>query len=330
MKASEPKVINWGIIGLGKIANKFASDLLSTDGAKLYAVASRNQDKANSFAKQYNATLAYDSYQAIANNPDIDAVYIATPHSFHKEHSIMCLNQGKAVLCEKPFAMNTREIEEMIAVAKANKVLLMEALWTYFLPHYQYVLKELQSKRFGNITKLEADFGFNPSINMTSRVFNKKLGGGSLLDIGIYPIFVALSTLGRPIDVEAKATFFDNGVDSSCNMIFNYNNGVKAFLKSSLLEKTPTEAIFYCERGIIKINTRFHEPATVTLIYGGKEETLDFGYSSVGYNFEVQHFNQLIRDRKIESPIMTFNFSRDLMAILDDVRHLIGLEYLTD
>ncbi len=327
MKPAEHKTIKWGIIGLGKIANKFASDLLKTKGAKLYAVASRDLEKANSFATQYNATLAYDSYKDLAKNPNIDAVYIATPHSFHKEHAILCMSHGKAVLCEKPFAMNSQEVEEMIAVAKEKNVLLMEALWTYFLPHYQYVLNELQSKRFGNITKLEADFGFKPNIDMTSRVFKKSLGGGSLLDIGIYPIFAALSTLGQPIDIDAKATFFDNGVDSSCNMIFNYNNGVKAFLRSTLLEQTTTEAIFHCERGIIKINSRFHEASTVTLIYDGKEETLDFNYKSIGYNFEVLHFNQLIRESKTESPIMTHEFSTTLMTLLDNVRHVIGLNY---
>ncbi len=327
MTPSEHRVINWGIIGLGSIANKFASDLIKIPGAKLHAVASRNQDKANSFAKQYSATIAYGSYADLAKDPQIDAVYIATPHSFHKEHTLLCLKNKKAVLCEKPFAMNLQEIEEMIAFAKANNVLLMEALWTYFLPHFQYVLKELHSKRFGNIVKMEADFGFKPEIDMTSRVFKKTLGGGSLLDIGIYPIFAALSTLGMPVDVEAKATFFSNAVDSSCDIIFNYSNGVKAFLKSTLLEKTPTEAIFYCDRGIIKINSRFHQPSTITLFYDGKEEIIDFGYSTIGYNFEVLHFNQLLRENKTESPIMTFDFSRKIMMVLDDVRYLIGLEY---
>lgn len=324
-----PTPIKWGIIGLGKIANKFASDLLKTKGSKLYAVASRNQDKADSFALQFNARFAYDSYEALAKNPNIDAVYIATPHSFHKEHTLLCLKNKKAVLCEKPFAMNRQEVEEMMAMATENNLLLMEALWTYFLPHYQYVLEELQSKRFGNITKLEADFGFNPIIDITSRVFQKSLGGGSLLDIGIYPVFAALSTLGKPVDIEAKATFFENGVDSSCDIIFNYRDGVKAFLKSTLLEKTPTEAIFYCEKGIIKINSRFHQPTSVTLVYDGKEETLEFGYKSIGYNFEILHFNELLRQGKTESPIMTYDFSLNLIKLLDEVRQRIGLEYPT-
>ena len=327
MKVSQTKTIRWGIIGLGKIAHKFGQDIQNVDGARLYAVASRDQEKSEAFAKQYNSVKAYRSYEDLALDTMVDAVYIATPHSFHKEHSILCLKNKKAVLCEKPFAMNGREVEEMITVAKANDVLLMEALWTYFLPHYQFVLKELKSKRFGNITTLEADFGFKPDIDMTSRVFKKTLGGGSLLDIGIYPIFVALSTLGKPVGIDAKATFFENSVDSSCEMVFHYKDGVKAFLKSSLLEKTPTEATFHCEKGTIKINSRFQEPSTVTLIHGGTEELINFDNKTIGYNFEVIHFNELIRQGKTESPIMTFNFSKSLMQLLDGVRSNIGLKY---
>lgn len=321
------KTIKWGIIGLGKIANKFAQDLQKVEHCQLHAVASRHQEKANSFAKQYNALKAYDDYESLAADPEIDAVYIATPHSLHKTYAILCLNYKKAVLCEKPLAMNILEVEEMIAVARENNVLLMEALWTYFLPHYRFVLYELNSGKYGAITKLEADFGFQPQIDMASRVFKKSLGGGSLLDIGIYPIFAALSTLGRPIDIDAKAVFFDNGVDASCDLIFNYNNGVSAFLRSTLLEKTPTEAIFYCEKGTLKINSRFHGPSTVTMTYNTIETTQNFGYDTNGYNFEIEHFNELLRQNKTESPIMTYNFSRQLMLLLDDIRQLIGLRY---
>ena len=321
------KTIRWGIIGLGKIANKFAKDIQNIENCQLYAVASRHQEKANSFAKQYNATKAYGDYESLAADPNIDAVYIATPHSSHKEYALLCLNHKKAVLCEKPLAMNSQDVEEMIFVAKTNNVLLMEALWTYFLPHYQFVLSELKSGKYGAITKLEADFGFRAKFDQTSRVFKKSLGGGSLLDIGIYPIFAALSTLGKPIDLEAKAVFFDNGADASCDIIFNYYNGVKAFLRSTLLEQTPTEAVFYCENGVIKINSRFHGPSTVTVTHNAKETTHDFGYTTIGYNFETEHFNDLLRHGKIESPLMTHDFSRNLMLILDDVRHVIGLKY---
>ncbi len=322
-----PEKIKWGIIGLGKIANSFASDLATISDAELYAVASRSQEKADEFAKKHNATKAYNSYEALAKDPNIDAVYVATPHSLHKENALMCLENGIAVLGEKPFALDAAEVNEMIAKAKEKNVLLMEALWTYFLPHYQYVLKELKNKTYGNILKLEADFGFTRPYDTGTRLFAKNLGGGSLLDIGIYPIFAALSTLGIPQNIEADATFFENGADSSCHMVFDYGNGVKAELKSTLIEDTPTQAIFYCEKGIIKINTQFHAPSTVSVIKDGKEEVKDFGYTTIGYNFETIHFNELLRKGKTESDIMTFDFSKNLIKTLDDVRKIIGLDY---
>lgn len=322
-----PKKIKWGIIGLGSIANKFATDLLTINDAELYAVASRNQEKANEFAKKYGAIKAYNSYEALANDTNIDAVYIATPHALHKENALMCLENGIAVLGEKPFAMNAAEVDEMIVKAKEKNVLLVEALWTCFLPHYQFVLKALKSKTYGDILKIESDFGFQRPYNTETRLFNKSMGGGSLLDIGIYPIFATLSTLGLPNTIEASATFFENGTDSSCTMTFDYKNNVKAHLKSSLLEVLPTQAIFYCEKAIIKINTMFHMPTTVSIIMDGKEDILDFGYNTIGYNYEAIHFNQLLREGKTESDIMTFEFSKNLIKMLDTVRNIIKLDY---
>ncbi|HMQ43274.1 MAG TPA: Gfo/Idh/MocA family oxidoreductase [Mariniflexile sp.] len=321
------KKIKWGIIGLGAIAHKFATDLLTVNDAELYAVASRNQEKAHAFAEKFVAKKAYGSYEALANDPNLDAVYIATPHALHKENAIMCLKNGIAVLCEKPFAMNAEEVEAMIACAKQHNTLLMEALWTNFLPHYQFVLKQLNNKTYGNILKMESDFGFQRDYDTSARLFNKAMGGGSLLDIGIYPIFAALSTLGLPKNIDAAATFFENGTDATCNMTFTYENNVKAYLKSSLVEVLPTQAIFYCEKAIIKINTMFHMPTTVSIIVDGKEDIKDFGYQTIGYHYEAIHFNQLFRDGKTESDIMTFEFSRNLIKTLDAVRALIKLDY---
>jgi len=322
------KTINWGIIGLGNIAHKFATDLLTIEDAKIYAVASRNQEKANEFASKYNATKAYSSYEALAKDPHIDAVYIATPHTLHKENTILCLDHGIAVLCEKPFAMDSDELNEMIAKAKDKNVLLMEALWTYFLPHYRYVLKALEDRIYGDVLKLEADFGFYRSFDNSSRLFNKSLGGGSLLDIGIYPIFASLSALGIPKHIKANATYFENGADSSCDMVFEYEKNVKAILKSTLIEDTPTEAIFYCKKGIIKINHQFHNPSTISLIPNeGEAETIDFNNKTIGYNYEAIHFNELLRQGKTESNVMSFEFSQSLIKTLDDVRNLINLHY---
>lgn len=326
MKSLKNRNIRWGIIGLGNIANKFATDLLTVEGAELYAVASRTQQKSDDFAEKYQAIKAYSSYEALVNDENIDAVYIATPHSLHKENTLLCLEQGKAVLCEKPFAMNADEVNSMIAAATKHNTLLMEGLWTYFLPHYNFVLAELSRKIYGNLLRIEADFGFVRVFNEESRLFNKSLGGGSLLDIGIYPIFAALSTLGVPDTITAKASFFENGADSSCTMVFNYHNAV-ATLTSTLLESTPSEAIFYCEQGIIKINSGFHSPSTVTLINDNNEESVFFDCKTHGYNYQISHFNELLRQGKKESHIMTFNFSRQLIKTLDKVRAIIDLKY---
>ena len=222
--------------------------------------------------------------------------------------------------------MNLKEVTEMIAVAKENKTLLMEALWTLFLPHYQYVINFIKNEVFGKVLLLEADFGFQSTHSLDSRVLRKELGGGSLLDIGIYPVFVALSSLGVPKTIEADATFFENGADSACSIVFEYNNA-KAILKSTFLEETPSEAIFTCEHGVVKLNTRFHQPTSVTLFQNGSEEHIDFSANTFGYNFEIEHFNQLLRDHKTESELMSFSFSKDLIATLDKIRKQINLNY---
>ena len=320
------KNIRWGIIGLGKIANKFATDLASIEHVELVAVASRNIQNANNFAEKYNAKKAYSSYEELAKDTNVDAVYIATPHSFHKEHAILCLQNKKAVLCEKPFAMNLSEVAEMIQVAKENNALLMEALWSFFLPHFTYVLDLVKSEKFGKLKSLEADFGFHTPYNTDSRLFKKELGGGSLLDIGIYPIFAALATLGEPDAIDASATFFENGADASCDMVFQYKNA-KATLKSTLLEEIPSIAILKFDKAIVKLNSQFHQSSSITVIQNNKEEIINFDFKTIGYNFETEHFNNLIRAGEKESNIMTFEFSKNLINTLDKVREIIGLKY---
>jgi predicted dehydrogenase len=322
------KKIRWGIIGLGNIANKFATDLATVENTELIAVASRNMQNANEFAEKHHAKKAYSSYLELAKDPNVDAVYIATPHSFHKEHTILCLQHKKAVLCEKPFAMNLQEVTEMIQVAKENNTLLMEALWTFFLPHFTYLLELVKSEKFGKIQSLEADFGFHRPYNTDSRLFKKEVGGGSLLDIGVYPIFAAIATLGKPDTIVAKATFFENGADSSCDMVFQYKQA-KATLKSTLLEETLSIAVFKFDKAIVKLNRHFHQSSSITILQEGREETIHFDFKTIGYNFEIAHFNQLVRAHKKESNLMTFDFSRSLIKTLDNVREIIGLNYTT-
>ncbi len=320
------KIIKWGILGLGNIAQKFAEDLSLIEDAELVAVASRSKLKANNFSTKFNVKQAYDSYVDLAKDPNVEAIYIATPHTFHKEHAILCMKHKKAVLCEKPFAMNSNEVDEMITVAQENNVLLMEALWTFFLPHYKYLLDAINSQSLGELEKLEADFGFKAAYDLEGRFLKKEIGGGSLLDIGIYPIFAALSTLGKPKNIEANASFYKTGADSECNMFFNYDEAT-AILKSTLLKETKSEAIYTFTDGVVKLNTRFHEPTTITIIQNDIETTKDIPYIGFGYYYEILHFNQLLRDDKKESDIMTFEFSKVLIETIDKVRNLIGLEY---
>jgi len=318
--------IRWGIIGPGRIAHKFAQDLAKTPNCKLIAVASRNLQRAEAFAIEYQAEYSFNSYDKLAQCGEVDAIYIATPHSFHKEHAILCLQHKKAVLCEKPFAMNGEEVEEMIAASIVNNVLLMEALWTAFVPSFQRTLKLIQEQTYGRLLSLKADFGFFTPFDETNRVFNKDTGGGSLLDIGIYPIFSALASLGIPEKIEAEATFFENGTDSSCEMVFHYGEA-KAFLQSTLLEPMPVEAVLTFEKATVKIYPRFHEPANLRIQQGGKVEEIEFERSTHGYSYEIEHFNQLLREGKNESDVMTFEISKNLIKTLDDVRNLINLEY---
>ncbi|MEL4308922.1 Gfo/Idh/MocA family protein [Joostella sp. CR20] len=325
---SRNKKVKWGILAPGHIAHKFAKDLLTVKEAELYAVASRTLEKATAFKEQYNAKVAYGNYLDLITDPQVDAIYIATPHTFHKTYTIDCLQHKKAVLCEKPLALNSADVDLMIQTAKQENVLLMEALWTYFLPHYQFVLEFIQEGTFGKVTALEVDFGFQPTYNPNSRLFDKQLGGGSLLDIGIYPIFCALSILGKPEKINAKATFFETGADSSCSMEFTYPDGVTAKLYSTLLETTPTEATIHCEKGTIQLHTKFHKPTPVTLTdLNGKQTVKDFGVTTEGYSFEIAHFNNLVQMGKTESDIMTHQFSHSLMETIDKVKEEIGLSY---
>ena len=314
-------------MGPGKIARKFARDLREVPHAELYAVASRNYGRAEAFGKEYNATKAFGSYEALAGDSDVDAVYIATPHALHKEYSLLCLSRGKAVLCEKPLAMDTTQVKEMTAASKAHHVLLMEAMWTAFLPHFQAAMQQISAGVLGEIISIEADFGFRSPYNPTARLFNKQLGGGSLLDIGIYPLFLSLSILGRPVDMEARATFFENGADSSCHITLLYNNGAKARLFSTLLKETPTVAVIRGSEGTMKIHPRFHESSSFSIEKEGQTKQFNFTKRGEGFVHEIVHFCNLLREGGTESPVMSFDTILQLTGLLDEVREKIGLHY---
>lgn len=322
-----PKLFNWGILGAGKIANKFAEDLSRVPGAVLYAVASRSIGKAEEFAKNHQITKFYGSYLELAEDKQVDIIYVATPHVFHFEHSMLCMKYYKAVLCEKPMALNYHQVETMISYAKQRNVFLMEALWTQFLPHFKYIIDLEASKKYGEILELEADFGFNAPFDAGKRIYNKELGGGSLMDVGIYPVFLALSLLGKPDKIIAQAEIGKTGVDENCFIDFEYTSGAKAQLYSAINKTTPTTAKLKFEKAEVVIHSRFHEPSSVSIESDGIIETMEFPVETHGYNFEAIHVQDMLKSNKNESNAMTFQKSLDLIEMLDTIRHKINLVY---
>jgi len=319
--------INWGIIGPGRIAKKFTTSLREVEDAKLYAVASRDLQRAEEFARENGATKAYGSYVEMLRDEEIDVVYVATPHAFHYEHTLLCLQHKKAVLCEKPFAMNRQQVEDMIAAARENKVFLMEAMWTPFLPHVKYLCEILDSGKYGKVKHLSADFGFYSLFDKNGRLFKKSLGGGSLLDIGIYPVFLALHTLGLPEKIEAKALLGKTEVDEVCDVVFSYASGAKAELHSNITEDTPTTAEFELEKAKIKIEAKWHNPSTVVISTAEGTTSKTFDVASFGYEYEARHVQEMLRKGKTESDVMSFDKSRELISLLDTIRKEIKLEY---
>ncbi|WP_157821979.1 Gfo/Idh/MocA family protein [Tenacibaculum sp. Bg11-29] len=321
------KKINWGIIGLGNIANKFAEDLMLSSDSILYGVASREINKAKKFSSKFNSIKYYDSYEELAKVSEIDIIYVATPHVFHFENVMMCLRNNKAVLCEKPMGLNSQEVNIMIEEAKSRKLFLMEALWTRFIPGTEKLIEILKKKLIGDILLIRADFGYKGDLNLNSRVYDKKLGGGSLLDVGIYPIYLSLLSLGLPTDIKVIASMTETNVDSNCSMLFNYKSGAKANLESSIERETPTEAYIYGSEGVLKIHSRFHHTEKITISRNGKNEILDINYRGNGYIYEIEEVTKCLINEEVESSKLPFTTSLDLIYLIDKVKEEIGLKY---
>ncbi|MBA4055967.1 MAG: oxidoreductase [Marivirga sp.] len=325
--------IRWGILGCGKIANKFASDLHLVKDASLMAVASRDGNKASEFAKQHSAQLAFASYEALVTCEEVDVIYVATPHGFHHEHTLLCLKHKKAVLCEKALALNSRQVKEMIDTARSQQVFLMEAFWTKFIPQYQKVIEIIQSGEIGDLKLVQADFGFRAIEPTPQRFYDPQLGGGSLLDIGIYPVFLAVSLFGRPEEVNAVMNPFPSGVDEQISMSMKFNRGELAILSSTFAADTPVEATIVGTKGYIRMNNRFHSPVSTLQIIKDKMAPLTIEVlreDGSGYQFEARHVSQCLRDGLIESPVMSHADSILLMETLDRIREKCGIKYAVD
>lgn len=328
------QTIRWGILGCGKIARKFAADLKFVKNAALIAVGAREQSTADAFAKDFPVKYKHNSYQSLVENPEVDAIYIATPHAFHHEHTLLCLDHNKAVLCEKAFAMNHRQAKEMIDFAQKKKVFLMEAFWTKFLPHYQLMKKMVAEGKIGKIQNVIANFGFIPSPPVAPRLYDPKLGGGSLLDIGVYPAFLALDFLGRPDEVDAVMVPSEQGTDSQCAIQFNYRNGTLAQLFSTFTSNLSTGADISGDQGRIRLTHRFHGPTTNLEYYPTTVDTaqkVEFEKTlGTGYEYEAQHVTDCLLQGLKESPVMKHADTLLLMETLDRIRAKAGIHYPAD
>src|SRR6187455_592052 len=326
--------IRWGILGCGRIARKFAADLRLVTDAELTAIASRNKETLEQFAKDFPCRHLHNSYEALAANDEVDVIYIATPHSHHYEHTMLCLNHDKAVLCEKAFAINSRQASEMIKTAKERKVFLMEALWTKFLPHYKKLQELLQQKTLGEIKSVLVNFGFKTSDKSPQRLFDPSLGGGTLLDIGIYNVFITISVLGKPDSIEATMIPSPTGVDEQIAVLFKYNNGAMAQLFSSFTTNLPIQAEINGTEGCITLTTRFYDPSAIIQLSKKipyeREVVPVEKVAGFGYHYEARHVNECLKKGLIESPVMTHADTLTLMEVLDTIRMKAGLKYPVD
>ncbi len=322
---------NWGILGLGNIAHKFASALSATGKGKLLAVGSRNVDKAESFAGKYKVERWYGSYDQLINDENIDIVYIATPHNHHYEFSKKCLEAGKNVLCEKPITINHFQFNELRELARSKNLFYMDALWTRFLPHVKRIIEYIDNDRLGDVKFVRADFGIKPSYDVNSRLFNLKLGGGSLLDIGIYPVFLSLLILGYPEEINVSAVIGETGVDESCSMSFRYPNGAIANLSSTFLVNTDTSAEIAGTRGRIQLNRMFFMPTSINIYLDGESKSQhEFAVKNNGYELEAEEVMNCLDKGLIESTDLPLDFTSDLMRLLDEIRQKAGIVYMED
>jgi predicted dehydrogenase len=324
-------VVRWGILSTGKIARAFANALKDTPGAVLAAVASRDLATAQAFGSEFGAGAAYGSYQQLADAPDVDLIYIGTPHPMHFENALMALHAGKGVLCEKPFTMNLREAEQVVALARSKKLFLMEAMWTRFLPALAEVRRIIASGEIGAVHQVVADFGFTASFGPEHRVFNPDLGGGALLDLGIYPLSVAAALLGPVESVRAQAEMGATGVDVQTGFTLRHQGGGISVCACSLQARTPCELTVSGERGNVRMNTMFHRAQSITVtLDDGSVRTIDTPYLGNGYVHEAIEAQRCFAAGLFESPGMTHDETLALMGVMDEVRRQIGLAYTAD
>jgi len=322
--------VRWGILGTGKIAKAFATALKDTPDAQLAAVGSRSLDGAAFFAREFGGT-PYGSYEALVRADDVDLVYVGTPHPMHYENVRLALEAGKGVLCEKAFTVNRQQAEELVSLARAKNLFLMEAMWTRFLPALAEVRRIVDSGEIGTVRQVNADLGFKAEVGPGHRLFNLVLGGGALLDIGIYPLSIAMALLGPVESVQAQADIGPTGVDEQTGILLRHRGGGMSVCSCSLRARLPSELTIAGERGHVRMNAMFYRTQTVTVVRAdGISRTVPTPFTGNGYVHEVIEAQRCWRAGLVESPGMTHADTLALMGVMDEIRRQIGLAYDAD
>ncbi len=322
------KKFKWGILGPGRIAHAFAEGLQVIDDASLFAVASSKIERAKEFADQYGGAKTYNSYEALVNDPEVDGVYIATPHRFHFENIMLCLNAGKPVLCEKPLTVNAAEAKKLIETAHEKKVFLMEALWTRFLPIYEVVRGWLDEKSIGDISLMVGNFGFNAPKEKDDRWQNPELAGGTLLDMGIYPISVSQWAMrSQPKSFMSMAHIGNTGVDELTTVLLKYENDVIAQFHSSFMSNHINDFVIYGSKGHIRIHPNFWGASKATLTVNDQELAVSRPLRASGFEYQTEEAMRCVRAGLLESPGISHADTLANMELMDAIRAEIGLKY---
>lgn len=320
--------IKFGVLGAGRIANKVSQAIESVEEAELYAVASRSLEKAERFKNEHHAKIAYGSYRELVNDRDIDIIYIATPHSQHRDQALLCLNAGKNVLCEKPIAPNIKQAEEIARLAREKNLFLMEAIWTKFLPAVQKALEWIEEGKIGEPRMIQANFCFRTEINKDDRLFDPALAGGSLLDVGVYPLNMASLVFGyHPKEISGTAFIGSTGVDEQGTALLKYENGAIAALSFAIRTDALNDAVIYGTEGYIRIPS-FWMAESAELWTGGRlAERFSRKFLKNGYEYEIMEVCRCLQSGKLGSDTAKISDSIEILSITDQLRASWGEHY---
>lgn len=325
-KMSQP--IKWGIVGTGNIAGKFAEALRVSQVAELLAVGSRTQLRADQFGQQFDIPHRYGSYCDLFRDSDVDAIYVSTPHPFHKQNAIDALNAGKAVLCEKPFTVNASQAKELIETARRKNLFLMEAMWTRFLPPIVKLRELLAQGLIGELRMLTADVGYRTGWEPDSRVLSPDLAGGALLGEGVYVISLASMVFGKPSRITGLAHIGSTGVDEQSTAVLAYDEGQMAVLCCAIRTALPNEAMIVGTEGSIRLHKEWGGGSKISLSREGKkDEIIDLPCAKNGFVYQIEEVAQCLRTGRTQSSIMPLDESLSIMDTMDELRRQWKLKY---